>query len=153
MDAWAAALGRIPSGLFVLTCQPSRKPVGMLASWVMQAGFRPPMVTMALAKDRPFIASLAKCSLCVVNILPTHSKDILIRFGKPEADSDPFSGLELVENLHPPVLARAHAYLMGKPVETLDSADHRIVLLEIMEGNILHQGEPVVHIRRNGMNY
>ena len=42
----AAALGRIPSGLFIVTWRdaddaPDR---GMLASWVMQGGFAPPIL-------------------------------------------------------------------------------------------------------------
>jgi hypothetical protein len=36
------ALGRIPSGVFIATAEEGSEKVGMLASWVQQAGFDPP---------------------------------------------------------------------------------------------------------------
>ena len=41
-------LGRVPSGIFILTVGTGDRATGMLASWVMQAGFEPPMVTVAV---------------------------------------------------------------------------------------------------------
>src|SRR5687768_13076480 len=46
------ALGRVPSGLYILTARHDGKATGMLASWVQQAGFDPPMVTVAVNRDR-----------------------------------------------------------------------------------------------------
>ena len=49
----ASVLGRLPSGLFILTARRGADETGMLASWIMQAGFDPPMITVAaLHKDR-----------------------------------------------------------------------------------------------------
>ena len=52
---WAAALGRIPSGLFVLTARNGERETGMLASWVQQCSFTPPCVSVALRKGRELI--------------------------------------------------------------------------------------------------
>ena len=49
----AAALGRVPSGLFVLTARHDGMETGMLVSWVQQAGFAPPSLTIAMARERP----------------------------------------------------------------------------------------------------
>jgi hypothetical protein len=51
----SAALGRVPSGIFILTTGYEGRATGMLASWVQQAGFEPPMVTVAVRRDR-FVA-------------------------------------------------------------------------------------------------
>ena len=48
----SAALGRIPSGLFILTVRHGSKETGMLASWVQQCSFDPPRLTMAIRKGR-----------------------------------------------------------------------------------------------------
>ena len=48
----ASVLGRVPSGLFILTLRHNNEETGMLTSWVMQAGFEPPMVTVALKHGR-----------------------------------------------------------------------------------------------------
>ena len=49
------ALGKIPSGLFVATATINQgaKNVGMLCSFVEQAGFQPPMISMAVGHGRP----------------------------------------------------------------------------------------------------
>ena len=39
LDGFAAALGRIPSGLFIVSWRAADADRGMLASWVMQSGF------------------------------------------------------------------------------------------------------------------
>ncbi|MBC8108463.1 MAG: hypothetical protein H7Z14_17895, partial [Anaerolineae bacterium] len=38
------ALGRIPSGVFVLTAAHAGERMAMLASWVQQAAFEPPAI-------------------------------------------------------------------------------------------------------------
>ena len=48
----AAVLGRIPSGIFIVTLRHNGQETGMLSSWVMQAGFEPPMVTVAVNRSR-----------------------------------------------------------------------------------------------------
>ena len=49
------ALGRIPSGVFVLTAVHENRRDAMLASWVQQVGFDPPAVSIAVAKGRPIV--------------------------------------------------------------------------------------------------
>ena len=45
-------LGRVPSGIFILTIGTGPRATGMLSSWVMQAGFEPPMVSVAVKQGR-----------------------------------------------------------------------------------------------------
>src|SRR4051812_36801885 len=52
LSGLSQALGRVPSGLYILTACRDGKATGMLASWVQQAGFDPPMVTVAVNRDR-----------------------------------------------------------------------------------------------------
>ena len=41
----AAALGRVPSGLYILTARHGDAETGMLVSWVQQCSFAPPLVS------------------------------------------------------------------------------------------------------------
>ncbi len=70
----APALGKIPSGIFVATAVVENAPIGMLCSFVEQAGFEPPMISIALGLDRPlrpvlelgnFLASTSSASRMV----------------------------------------------------------------------------------------
>jgi flavin reductase (DIM6/NTAB) family NADH-FMN oxidoreductase RutF len=155
MDDLTAAMGRIPSGLFVLTVVHQRRKLAMVASWIMQADFSPPLVTVALHRDRPLGKALEAGTECVVNILPTGAKKLLIQFGNLNDDepSDPFDGIALLDEPGPPILAEAHAYLRGRQVRSMESGDHRIHLLGIESGKVLNPGEVMVHVRRTGMIY
>jgi flavin reductase (DIM6/NTAB) family NADH-FMN oxidoreductase RutF len=150
MDDLSAALGRIPSGLFVLTAVHRNRRLGMLASWIVQADFSPPLVSIALQKDRPLGKALDEGAECVVNILPTGAKKLLVKFGNVD---DLFDGVALLDEPGPPILAEAHAFLRGKQIDFMAAGDHRLHLLAIESGRVLNSGEPVAHIRRSGKVY
>ncbi len=62
-------LGRLPSGIFILTIGSGDRATGMLASWVMQAGFEPPMVTVAIKQGRYVGEWLAEGQPFVLNLV------------------------------------------------------------------------------------
>ena len=55
IDNIGAALGKIPSGVFIATSSIDGDEVGMLASFVEQAGFNPPTITAAIGVDLSLI--------------------------------------------------------------------------------------------------
>ena len=92
-DATAAALGRIPSGLFVVTWRgreddAAAQDRAMLASWVMQGGFVPPLITIAVGTSRDLLAAIDQCTPFVVNVLGESQRSLLARFGRPAARSE-----------------------------------------------------------------
>ena len=56
----AAAVGRIPSGLFVVTVRNGDRETGLLASWVQQCSFEPFQVSVAVkaGADEPSKAEI-----------------------------------------------------------------------------------------------
>src|SRR5947208_4442610 len=92
----AAALGRVPSGLFVLTARDGARETGMLASWVQQCSFAPPQLTAALSKDRWVLDWLADDTTFAVNVLGEGQKQLVAHFGKGFGPGEPaFEGLEV----------------------------------------------------------
>ncbi len=77
-----AVLGRVPSGLFILTVRHEQQETGMLASWVMQAGFEPPMVTVAVRADRDVGRWLTANEPFILNVLRADQKKLLSHFGR-----------------------------------------------------------------------
>ena len=65
------ALGRVPSGLYAVGAVHEGRRMGMLCSFVEQAGFEPPMISIALGADRPLRVVLERGELFSVNILVT----------------------------------------------------------------------------------
>ena len=90
----AAALGRIPSGLFVVTLRNVAAETGMLASWVQQCAFTPPHVSLAIRQDRPVLAWLPPGATMRINVLDDTQTDMIGHFGRGFALDEPaFAGL------------------------------------------------------------
>ena len=150
-----AAIGAIPSGLFIVTSQQNGKTATMLASWVQQAGFDPPSVTIIVGKGRPIESFLTVGSPVVINIAEKGNGKIIGHFAKGFApDVDPFDGLETATAPSgQPYLTEAIAYLDATVTGSLDAGDHSVILATITAGDRLRDGEPAIHTRKNGFKY
>ena len=89
-DGLKLALGRIPSGLYAVGAGHGGERIGMLCSFVEQAGFEPPMISIALGADRPLRQVLERGELFSVNILGTEDKALLAAFAAAR-EEDPFA--------------------------------------------------------------
>ena len=150
-----AAIGAIPSGLFIVTSQQNGKTAAMLASWVQQAGFTPPSVTIIVAKGRPIESFLTVGSPVVINIAEKGQGKIIGHFAKGFApDIDPFDGIETATSPSgQPYLTDAIAYLDATVAGSLDAGDHIVILANITAGERLREGESAIHTRKNGFKY
>ena len=153
-------LGRIPSGIFVLTVgDDSGRETGMLASWVQQASFDPPQVTIAVKRERYVNQWLQRRPFAILNLLGESEKNLLGHFGRGfKEDESAFQGLELVRGpiTGLPALSQALSYLECRALSHLDAGDHVIHLMEIVNagvGEALHEEQPMVHVRKTGLSY
>jgi flavin reductase (DIM6/NTAB) family NADH-FMN oxidoreductase RutF len=152
----AKALGRIPSGLYILTVRHGDHATGLLASWVQQASFDPPMLTVAVQRDRHVGDWIAASGKFTLNQLAKGSKALIRHFGRGFApDAPAFEGLTLRDGAQGgPILAGAMAYLDNEVAAQVVEGDHRIFLARIVAGEILDpDAEPFLHVRANGFHY
>jgi flavin reductase (DIM6/NTAB) family NADH-FMN oxidoreductase RutF len=150
------ALGRIPSGLYILTVQQGERATGMLASWVQQAGFDPPMVTVGIRRDRYVADWVAASGRFALSQLAVGSKALIRHFGRGfEPDAPAFEGVALRHDARGgPVLAGALAYLDAEVAGELGEGDHRIFVARVIDGALLQpDAEPFLHVRANGFHY
>jgi flavin reductase (DIM6/NTAB) family NADH-FMN oxidoreductase RutF len=151
----AAALGRIPSGLFILTARRGDAETGMLTSWVQQCGFEPPLISVALKRDRPILAWLTEAAAFTLNILDDSQTDMIAHFGRGFTLEEPaFADLD-VERLDSGgiVLQEALAYLECRVSGRCPAGDHELFLAEVVDGHVLNEGHPMVHTRKSGLHY
>ncbi len=151
----AAALGRVPSGVFIVTVRHGDAETGMLASWVQQCAFNPPCVSLAIKQGRPVGPWLQPGAVLTVNVLDDSQTDLLIHFGKGFAlDQPAFDGLEVERRPDAaPVLMESLAYLDCRVTARYPVADHELIVGEVIGGRLLGEGHPMVHIRKSGMHY
>jgi flavin reductase (DIM6/NTAB) family NADH-FMN oxidoreductase RutF len=150
------ALGRVPSGLFILTVRRGDHATGMLASWVQQAGFRPPMLTVAVRHDRYVADWIAGSGRFVLNQVRAGQKRLIQHFARGfPAEAAAFEGLALRADAQGgPVLAEALSFLDAEVATEVASGDHRIFLARVVAGALLDPtAEPMLHVRHNGSHY
>ncbi|MGF1512760.1 MAG: diflavin flavoprotein [Elainellaceae cyanobacterium] len=151
------ALGRISSGLYILTAQKGELNGAMLASWVSQASFEPLGFTVAVAKDRAIESLMHVGDRFVLNILEEDNyqplmKHFLKRF---PPGGDRFEGVKTrqAEN-GSPVLSDALAYLECEVSSRMECSDHWIVYSTVQTGKVSKpEAMTAVHHRKVGNYY
>jgi len=154
-DHIGKGLGRIVSGVGILTTFDKNQAGAMLASWFQQASFTPPMISVAIKKGRPVSELVTHSKKFVLNLLHTGQKNMLAHFGKGfEPGQDPFKGIAIEKKKTGiPVLKEALCFLECELREVFIAGDHQIFLGEVVNAGSEEDGSPMVHLRRNGFNY
>ena len=65
----AEGLGRVPTGLYLLTTRHGDDPIGLVASFVMQVGFEPPTVMVALGAGRDQLSAIRASGRFALSVL------------------------------------------------------------------------------------
>ena len=147
------ALGRVPSGLFVVTTKFENKEDAVLASWVNQCSFDPPGVSVSLGQMRNARLLIESSQAFIVNILGKESSNLLKHFFKSHKGSI-FDGLKTRKGIQGiQILTDAVSYLECCLTDAVISGDHVVYFGEVVGGKILKGGEPSIHVRDNGFNY
>ena len=151
----ARALGRIPSGLFIVTTLAEGGPTGFLGSFVMQVGFEPPIVSVAIGRDRSHLGAIRARGGFAVSILDPASRSSMASFlKKPAPGRTPFDDLKILSAPSGlPVLANALGWLDCRFHGEHALPDHVVVFGEVLAGALAREGEPSIHVRRNGLGY
>ncbi|MEA5451793.1 diflavin flavoprotein [Leptolyngbya sp. CCNP1308] len=151
------ALGRLSTGLYILTAQKGDVSSAMLASWVIQASIQPPGLAVAVARDRAIESLLHGGDTFVLNVLEDGNyqrlmKHFLKRF---PPGGDRFEGVSIyaAEN-GSPILAESLAYLECTVTHRLEAGDHWVIYCTAGAGRVAKPaGLPVVHHRQASNHY
>jgi flavorubredoxin/flavin reductase (DIM6/NTAB) family NADH-FMN oxidoreductase RutF len=151
------ALGRISSGLYLITVKKDEVSGAMLASWVTQASLEPMGVAIAVAKDRAIESLMHPGDRFVLNILEEGNyqglmKHFLKRFAPGD---DRFAGIKTYQASNgSPILAEALAYLECEVISRLECNDHWIIYSIVQAGRVAKiDGSTTVHHRKVGNHY
>ena len=160
-DPTINALGRVVGSLCILTAHKGNEENlisgAMVASWVSQASFSPPGITIAVAKERAVENLLHTGDSFALNILEQNNhKSLLKQFLQTFKPGDNrFADLEI--KLSPgkqPLLNEALAWLEGTVNQRMECGDHWLIYAEIKHGKVIKKdGVTAVHHRKTGANY
>ncbi len=151
------AVGRIIGSLCIVTARQGDVSSAMLASWVSQATFNPPGLTVAVAKDRAVESLMYSGGQFVLNILAEGKHlGLMKHFLKPFSPAeDRFTGIatQIADN-NSPILSDALAYLECSVTNRMECGDHWVVYATIDNGKLLQTDAlTAVHYRKSGNHY
>jgi len=156
---FARALGTIPSGLFIVSAGRlgaggPEEATGMLATFVQQVGFEPPVVVVGVKKGRA-IGDLMRAGGFCVSVLHEGSKHHLRHFARGFEPGVPaFDGLEVGRTQGGvPFLTDALAHIECKFAGEADWTDHLAIAGEVVGGARCSDDGPLFHCRKNGLSY
>jgi len=150
------ALGRIPSGLFILTAAHQNQSTAMLASWVQQTSFKPPTVAVAISSDRAIVPLIRGAQKFALSIIPENDTTLMKRYARGmKPDEDPFAGMRTIQTPAGLVaFADALAWLDCRLLSVFEfNADHDLYVAEVIAGQLLHEGPAFTHQRGSGFHY
>ncbi len=160
-DPAVLALGRVVGSLCVLTAKKGKGnnllTGAMIASWVSQASFTPPGLSIAVAKDRAVEALLHTGDYFTINILAAGRHNELMKqfLQSFSPGADRFAGLKIDNSPSgQPILPEALAWLEGCVKLRMECGDHWLIYAEVNNGQVLDsEGVTAIHHRRTGANY
>jgi flavin reductase (DIM6/NTAB) family NADH-FMN oxidoreductase RutF len=153
----APVLGKLVAGLYIVTLKDGEEEAGFLASWVQQAGFEPPCITIAFNKERTkHFSLLVGSGKLVLNIMAKENGKTMSAFFKPPAEGKSiFDDLDThTDKTGIPILKDSIGYLECEYRSEMQSGDHIIILCEVINGKLTNsEFEPAVHTRPDGFKY
>jgi flavin reductase (DIM6/NTAB) family NADH-FMN oxidoreductase RutF len=154
----SSAVGKIPSGLFIVCAKDGDSLDGFLGSWIQQVSFKPLMVSLCIKPGRPAYNHIIQGKLFSINIVGDTQKSLLKPFWSGyDPQQNPFSQLkyQLSEN-GTILLEEAYAVIEVKQRHRYEPGDHHLVVAEVFHSYINEEqssGKPLIHLRKNGENY
>jgi 3-hydroxy-9,10-secoandrosta-1,3,5(10)-triene-9,17-dione monooxygenase reductase component len=148
-------LGRVVSGVYILTARHGEQSAAMMASWVQQVGFDPPAISLAIAKGRAITDLIRASNRLALSIVPDADKSLMKHYARLKPDDDPFRGVKTTPAPSGlPILSDALGWLDCRLINTHDfGGDHDLLFAEITDGGMLREGTAFAHQRGNGFHY
>lgn len=148
------ALGRIPSGCAIITARTETQRAALLASWIQQAAFDPPMISVAVKKGRPIETVIDATGAFVLNLLGEDPTAMLKHFASGfTLEQDPFKGIGAKDVACGVAIDDRIALLAAQVRGKHDAGDHWLYLAEVIHADIDEIRQPHVHLRKNGLSY
>ena len=154
LAAVGAAIGRIPSGCAILTATHGGTSTGMLASWIQQASFEPPCVSVCVKRGRPIAGLIEGSGRFALNLVGDPPTTLFKHFGKGfSLDEDAFAGLSVSPSEFGPLLGSAIARLCCRVLTRVSVGDHDAYFGQVVVADGAVGATPYVHLRKSGLNY
>ena len=138
------ALRKLTTGIYIVTTKKGSQINGMVASWVSQVSFSPPLVMITVKKERYSHQMITAGKVFALNILSTQQKKEVPLFKGTHTPEDKFFNTPYeIKKTGSPIIKNALAYLDCVLIDQFTPGDHTLFIGEVIEGDVLTDGEPL----------
>jgi flavin reductase (DIM6/NTAB) family NADH-FMN oxidoreductase RutF len=150
------AVGKIPSGLFIVTAQDHQQHDGYLASFIQQISFSPLLLALAVKPGRPCYDLIKAGKVFTVNVVGKDNNGVMKPFwGAYTPGANAFANLAMqTTESGALILTDCMAAIECKMVSSLTPGDHEIIIAEVLTCHTLKaDDQPMTHVRKSGLDY
>ncbi len=150
------ALGKVTSGLFIVTAFEDDKVDGYLGSWIQQISFEPLMLQIAIKPGRPCYDYIIKNKQFCINIVGQQNNGVMKPFWKGyDANENPFEKLAHTRSSRGNwILTDCMAALECEMQSHYHPGDHVLLFATVLAEYVLKpEDKPLAHVRKNGLSY
>ena len=147
------ALRMFSYGVYILTSKFEDKYCAATVTWVSQASFEPPLISVCIKGDSASYTVVKERGEFLLHILGENHKDLAASFFKQTTLENGLINDEeyqLQDNL--PLLTAVPAYLKCKVLEIMENGEHPLFLAEVKNAVVQKELEPLV-LRTTGWKY
>ncbi|MHC5021419.1 MAG: flavin reductase family protein [Planctomycetota bacterium] len=157
-DAKKTALRMITYGAAIATATESGQAVGATVTWLSQASFEPPMITVALKRDSRLGNAVQAAGTLALSFLHEGQAATAGTFFKAQevaADAAEMGGEAVSPGAETgaPILESAPSWIECKVIDRFEQPDHPVVLCEVIAAGARDADAKPLELRPNGWNY
>jgi flavin reductase (DIM6/NTAB) family NADH-FMN oxidoreductase RutF len=141
--------------LFAITAKDGDGGHGILANWITQISFEPPMLALAIEHDSHVRQLMDMYGAFVVNVLESGQRELAGQLGKRFArHADKFTGIDWrpAPLTGSPILAAGLGWLECRVIDEQTTGDHVLYIAEVVEAGVHREGTPL-SLKETGFKY
>ena len=140
-------------GVYILSSLNEGEYCVSTVTWVSQASFEPPMISVCIKRDSASYEIVKKRGEFILHLLGDTQKELASTFFKPTIfENEKLNGQEFSLESNLPLLKDIPAYIQCKVVEILENGDHPLFLAEVVDAKINNDSDPL-ELRKTGWTY
>lgn len=144
LEEWEKIIDRMTYGIYLLTCAHGEEVNGMIASWVSQISYDPPLISVSVHPDRYSHRLIERSGRFALHVLAKSQKSFLQRFKGPDRRKK-FDSIAWRKGVTgSPILSDCPAWLECDVRTRLQPGNHSLFIAEAVAARVQDpQAEPL----------
>jgi len=134
---WLSAFGKMTYGIYVLTTAVEETINGMIASWVSQVSYEPPLISVAVHPNRYSHLLIGQSKCFALHVVAKERTELLKRFKSPDPLAK-YSGIEWSKGkTGSPIIKDCIAWFECVVVAAIEPGNHTVFIGKVIDAKMV----------------